>query len=226
MKQAGGRGARFAVILGDDEVAAGAVTLRDLAASDRGAPAPYRSQSRRIVAAGEGRMSYRTQWCGRDHGGPGGTACRRRRMGAPPAGPRRSGVHRPARPHGTRPAGVRSGGRRRRAGGRPRAAQRVRAVGPGDRRRPLGRDRSIPPLPTGAIEIAIDGLTVLAKAQDAALLPRRPNRGRRDPAPALPLSSTFAGSGCSATSCCATAPSKPCAAFWATKASSRSRHPS
>jgi histidyl-tRNA synthetase len=52
MKQAGGRGARFAVILGDEAVASGDVTLRDLAAGTE-ERLPRIEAMRRIVATGE-----------------------------------------------------------------------------------------------------------------------------------------------------------------------------
>ena len=63
MKQAGGSGARFAAILGDEELAAGEVTLRDLAAgSEERLPRIEAMQTDRCSR--RGRMSYRTHWCG------------------------------------------------------------------------------------------------------------------------------------------------------------------
>ena len=113
MKQAGGSGARFAVILGDEELAAGDGHPQGSRHWRRRAPATYRSH-RTDRCSRRGRHELPDALVRRDHGGPGGTASRRRRVGAPPAGSRGSGVHRPARPHRTGPAGLRPRGRRRR----------------------------------------------------------------------------------------------------------------
>ena len=135
----------------------------------------------------------------RDHGGLGGTAGRGRRVGAPPEGSRGSGVHRPARPHRAGPAGVRSRGRRRRRWRRAHALRNEYVLSAQGTVLARSPETVNPALPTGAIEIAVDGLTVLAKAKTPALLPRGPHRGRRELCACATATSTCDGSGCSAT---------------------------
>ena len=101
LKQADRAGARYVAILGDE-----GTSLKDMEtgeqqrSGDRHGHAPHPGRAVRPPRANE----YRDAWCGELERRARRRDRARRRLGPPPARPRRADLHRPARPHGARAA--------------------------------------------------------------------------------------------------------------------------
>ena len=85
---------------------------------------------------------YRDTWCGQVLADRVDSEVARGRLGAPPPRPRRADLHRPARPHRARAAGLQPRRGRRRPRARPRAASRGRRDGAAARSCAAPRRRS------------------------------------------------------------------------------------
>ena len=134
-----------------------------------------------------------------------GTHGPRRRLGPPPARPRRADLHRPARPLRDRAARLPPRQRARGSRGGARAALRgrdQRSPGRSSRREP---ENVNPNLTTGEIELTVRELEVLADSDDAAVPARRGRVGRREHCGCATARSTCAASRCRRRWRCATA---------------------